>query len=291
MVANWQGTIDQTDTVFLHQLRIAVRRTRTVLGAAKSVLPAAALEPARDGFAWLATSTGAARDLDVYLLEWDHYTDPLGPAAASALTPVRELLERRCADAHRELGDVLRSERAAELLADWRMWLAEPVPEPLAGDTLPRRAGDALGTVVAKRIGRAHSRLIDEGRLIGADSPAEQVHRLRKDGKRLRYLIECFGSLLPDKPRRQYVKRLKALQENLGEHQDAEVHIMLLRTLLPELEAGGATADTMVALGQLTERLDRTRQTARAEFAEHFAAYDSAATRRSLDALLEAIAT
>ena len=132
MVANWQGTIDQTDTVFLHQLRIAVRRTRTVLGAAKSVLPAAVLEPARDGFAWLATSTGAARDLDVYLLEWDHYIDPLGPAAASALTPVRELLERRCADAHRELGDVLRSERAAELLADWRMWLDEPVPEPLA---------------------------------------------------------------------------------------------------------------------------------------------------------------
>ena len=102
-------------------------------------------------------------------------------------------------------------------------------------------------------------------------------------------MIATLG-LLPDKPRRQYVKRLKALQENLGEHQDAEVHIMLLRALLPELEAGGATADTMVALGQLTERLDQTRQTARAEFAEHFAAYDSAATQRSLDALLEAIA-
>ena len=36
--ANWQGTIDQSDTEFLHDLRIAVRRTRTVLGEAKGVL-------------------------------------------------------------------------------------------------------------------------------------------------------------------------------------------------------------------------------------------------------------
>ena len=78
IAANWQGTIDQIDPKFLHDLRIAVRRTRTVLGAAKSVLPTAVLDPAREGFAWLAGATGAARDLDVYLLEWERYTDPLG---------------------------------------------------------------------------------------------------------------------------------------------------------------------------------------------------------------------
>ena len=61
--ANWNGTIDQTDPVFLHQLRIAVRRTRTVLANAKPVLPAAVREPTRDGFAWLASVTGTPRDL------------------------------------------------------------------------------------------------------------------------------------------------------------------------------------------------------------------------------------
>ena len=67
--------------------------------------------------------------------------------------------------------------------------------------------------------------------------------------------------------------------------------MMLLRSLVAELDATGATARTMVAIGQLTERLDQTRAAARAEFAERFADYDSAATKRSLDALLEAIDT
>ena len=56
--ANWQGAIDQTDTKFLHDLRIAVRRTRTVLAAAKSVIPASILEPASAGFAWLGRRHG-----------------------------------------------------------------------------------------------------------------------------------------------------------------------------------------------------------------------------------------
>jgi len=287
IAANWQGTIDQIDPKFLHDLRIAVRRTRTVLGASKSVLPAAILDPAREEFAWLAGATGAARDLDVYLLEWERYTDPLGVEAAAALAPVRDVLARHRAEAHFELAGVLRSERAAELMAEWRYWLAEP----LGDDTLPRRADQPLGRTVAKRIARAHKTLIDGGRLIGPDTPAEDVHSLRKDAKKLRYLIECFGSLLPDKPRRQYVKRLKALQENLGEHQDAEVHITLLRSLAAELDATGAAARTMVAIGQLTERLDQTRVSARAEFAGRFADYDSPATKHSLDALLRAIDT
>ena len=31
IVANWQGTVDQVDPEFLHDLRVAVRRTRTVV--------------------------------------------------------------------------------------------------------------------------------------------------------------------------------------------------------------------------------------------------------------------
>ncbi len=280
--ANWQGTIDQTDPEFLHDLRIAVRRTRTILAEAKSVLPAAIVDPARDGFAWLADLTGTPRDLDVYLLEWSRYTDPLGAGVAPMLEPVRDLLERRRTDGHIELERALRSERAADLIDAWQTWLAQP----LGSDDLPPRAGRPLGRLVAKRIGRAHERLLERGRLIGPDTPAEQIHDLRKDAKKLRYLLECFGSLLPEGVRKQYVKRLKALQDNLGEHQDAEVHVSMLRALPREFHETG----TMVAIGQLTERLDQQRLAARAEFAERFADYDNPATRHAFNAMLDGIA-
>ena len=283
--ANWQGTIDQTDTEFLHDLRIAVRRTRTVLGEAKGVLPDDVRDDARSGFGWLAGLTGPARDLDAFLLEWNRYTDAPGAGLAPALAPVRELLERRRATAHVELERGLRSPRAAQLMSDWATWLERPLDDEQRTD----RAARPLGRLVRKRIARAHGVLIENGRLIGPDTPAEQVHDLRKDAKKLRYLLECFGSLLPDKPRTQFVKRLKALQDNLGEHQDAEVHVAMMRGIADELHAADASPATIVAIGQLTERLDHQRIAARAEFAERFADYDTPATQRALDTVLEAI--
>jgi CHAD domain-containing protein len=285
--ANWQGTIDQTDPEFLHDLRIAVRRSRVVLANAKRVLPAEILGKTCDELAWLSDLTSTPRDLDVYLLEWSKYTVPLGAEVAPLLEPVRDLLERRRTDVHGELERGLRSERAATLMNPWQDWLTDPP----VGDLLPSRSGRPLGPLVAKRITRAHAILLERGRLIGPDTPAAQVHDLRKDAKRLRYLLECFGSLLPKRARKRYVKRLKALQDNLGEHQDAEVHVHMLRAVATELHDMGSSADTMVAIGQLTERLDQQRLAARVEFAERFADYDSPAALRALDAMLDGIGT
>jgi CHAD domain-containing protein len=74
--------------------------------------------------------------------------------------------------------------------------------------------------------------------------------------------------------RKAAVARLKQLQENLGEHQDAEVHVTMLRELAHDLSDAGADAATIIATGRLVELLDRRRAAARVEFAERFAAYD-----------------
>jgi CHAD domain-containing protein len=283
--ANWQGTIDQSDPEFLHDLRIAVRRTRTILGEAKEVLPSAVIDPARIGFEWLSDLTGTPRDLDVYLLEWSSYTDPLGAEVSRWLVPVRDLLERRRADTHVELERALRSPRATEHMGTWHTLLGRP----LGNVDLAPLARRPLGPVIAKRIERAHEVLIERGRLIAPDTPAEQVHDLRKDAKKLRYLLECFGGLLPDVARKRYVKRLKQLQNNLGDHQDAEVHVIMLRAIARELDDFDTSSNTMFAVDQLSELLDEQRRAARAEFAERFADYDTASTQRALDAVLQGL--
>ena len=285
IVANWQGTVDHADPEFLHDLRIAVRRTRTILSEAKAVLPAAVLEPAKDGFAWLGGLTGEPRDLDVYLLEWSRYTDPLGSDVVPSLEPVRYLLERRRSAGHLGLERGLRSERAIELIDTWSAWLRGPV----GSEELPRHARRPLGRLVARRIAHAHGTLVDGGRLVGPDTPAEQIHELRKDAKKLRYLLECFGSLLHAGACKHYVKRLKALQDNLGEHQDAEVHVSMLHAIAREFHDAGAAPDTMAAIAELTDRLDRKRLAARAEFAERFAEYDTPGVQQALDTVLEGI--
>jgi CHAD domain-containing protein len=129
---------------------------------------------------------------------------------------------------------------------------------------------------------------LTRGRAIRPSSAATHLHELRKDAKQLRYLLECFGGILPAGPRKAFVKRLKALQNNLGEHQDAQVHIERLRAFEREIDGRPHTAETRKAMRQLQEHLERRRAAARDDFAQRFTAYDSKATRRGLRQLLGA---
>jgi CHAD domain-containing protein len=279
---NLPGTVADVDSEFLHELRVAVRRSRSVLSGGKGIVP----EEVRDRFGgelrWLGQITTDPRDLDVYILGWSDYVAPLPTRDASLLEPVRVELERRRVAAHEQLATDLRGERATGALASWRRWLtAERSPGDDGSDV-------AVGPVVARRIAKLQRGLLRDGRAIGDDTPGERLHDLRKDAKKLRYHLECFGGLLESKPRKAFVGHLKALQDNLGEHQDAEIHVDQLRHLGRDLHGRpGVDADVLLAMGRLSDHLDRRRQAARDEFAERFASYDTKANRAALDDLLE----
>lgn len=280
---NWQGTVDDLDPEFLHDFRVAVRRTRSVLAQGKRVLPDGVRDRYREGFGWLGMVTGPARDLDVYVIEWDRYVAPLAADASQALLPVLDHISGRRSVEHAALAEVLRSKRYATLLVEWRSWLGGAGPAA-DGD---KDALRPIGRVAADRTRSAQRQLLERGRAIGPSSPAEDLHELRKDAKKLRYLLECFGSVFAPVPRKAFVQRLKALQDNLGEHQDAEVHVAQLREISHDLHASASAGpDTLVAMGQLTEHLEGRRRAARLDFARRFQAYDTKQTSRTFDEAL-----
>jgi CHAD domain-containing protein len=82
----------------------------------------------------------------------------------------------------------------------------------------------------------------------------EQLHAVRKKGKRARYAAELAGQ-------KKLVKKAKKLQDVLGEHQDAVVAAERLR----ELAAGAAPEQALVA-GRLVEREEERRAAARDEW-------------------------
>ena len=201
------------------------------------------------------------------------------------MEPARTLIAGRHAAAHVALSTALASPDTEEIRTSWHITLAGLSTHKPQG----HRARYTLGSVVHQRITSAQLTLIDRGRLIQPDTAAEQLHDLRKDAKRLRYLLECFASILAAGPRKKFVKRLKALQDNLGTHQDAEVHVALLREIAGELGGITTTAETVAALGQLTDRLEHIRLTARTKVAERFSAYDTEATMVAFDEMLDGL--
>jgi CHAD domain-containing protein len=265
--ANLPGTIADVDSEFLHDLRVAVRRTRSVQRRLAAVFPPEPLAHFRDEFRWLQRASGPARDLDVYVLEFDGFA----AAHRQRLEPLRGLLAAHRRAAHRRMVRALRSARAARLLSEWRAFL-DDLPAAAADSDRPD-AARRVDAVAGAEIRSVHARMLRAGAAIGDASPPEPLHDLRKRGKELRYLLELFGGLYPGRVAGEMVRSLKSLQDALGRFQDRQVQAATLRSLGDEVAALDGGADALMAMGLLVERLEEEQAAARAEFAERFEAF------------------
>jgi CHAD domain-containing protein len=264
--SNLAGAIEAPDSECLHDLRVAVRRSRAVQREFKQVFPAAALKHFRGELRWLQTITGPARDLDVYVLGFDDMRALVPARARDDLSPLLALLDARRLQARNQMATDLRSQRAAAVFAGWRSLLMGL--EQLPADDRPRGARP-IGETAGKRIRKVYKRMVRMGRTIGRSSPAEAYHELRKQGKELRYLLELFGAALyPAEVVKPMVKALKSLQKVLGRHQDRQVQIALLLSLREEFD--GRADEAMRAL---IESLERDQLAAREQFSRRFAAF------------------
>jgi CHAD domain-containing protein len=277
--ANLPGTLGDLDTEFLHDLRVAVRRTRSLQRELKKVFPPLELQRFRDEFKWLQQVTGPSRDLDVYLLEFGDFTATVPEPQRHDLEVLRALLEERQADERRTMERALRSNRTSDLLHTWAEFL-ERLPS-LPVDDRPE-AVTPVGDIAAQRIDKVYRRMVKMGRAIDDDSPHEALHDLRKKGKELRYLLEFFAPLFPGKVTKPMVKTLKALQDTLGRFQDREVQAAMIRGLSPELAGRPGGAEALMAMGILVERLKEQQDAARAEFSERFAAFSASDQRATV---------
>lgn len=253
---NVAGTIAAIDIEFLHDLRVAVRRTRSILKLAGDVLPANLAERFQPEFKWLGDLTTPVRDLDVYLLELNSMAAGLASADPHDLDPFRSFLVRHRAAERRRLVRGLRSQRFKQLMSDWRSELAK-----VAADS---HGGPSATALARQRIERTFRNVVRRGKRLTADSPSEQVHELRKRCKELRYLLEVFRPLFADSQYRPLIKELKALQDTLGDFQDGEVQREAVREFAAVMmEQGAAPTATVLAMGELAAQLDAHQLKAR----------------------------
>ena len=236
------GTRLGRDPESLHDMRVAVRRTRALLRAGKKLI-AADMSGLDARLKELGAVLGEVRDLDVLLARLEDEAGELGGEDARQVRALLAALrtERSCSRAR--LLAALSSQQYLRLLDDTAQAIEDLEPSG-AAVTLD----DVADRAFAKARKAVH-RLPDE--------PADwELHRVRKLGKRARYAAELVG-------RKEFARQAKALQDVLGEHQDAVVAAERLREL-----AVGATPGQSIAAGRLVEREVERRATARATWRE-----------------------
>jgi CHAD domain-containing protein len=249
-MANLPGTLEDVDSEFLHDLRVAVRRARSLLRELKTVFPERRLQRLRDDLKWVQLITGETRDLDVQLLDFEDYED------RDRLAALHDVLEAHRAKALAKMRRDLRSRRATGAFTRWA--------EIRALENTP-----PIEQLAAERIARVYKQMVKMGRAIDDDTAPEALHELRKKGKELRYLLEFFGGLFDPDVAKPMVKALKGLQDVLGRHQDFEVQADTLRGLTSEID----DREALLAMGVLIDRLSTEQHRARTEFAAQFAAF------------------
>ncbi len=273
---NEPGVLADTDIEFLHDLRVAVRRTRSALVLMKGVFSPEIEKRFKEEFKYIGQITGPVRDLDVYLASRDEYMQRLPFRLQTGLSYFFEDLAVRRRTERRKLVRALKGERYQRILADWQELLAtRPWPEPGKRGEMPVK--ELAGQVIHKRF----RRVLTDGKKINPDSPDESLHRLRIECKKLRYSLEFFTSLYDQEVMRQLIKHLKLLQNNLGDFNDLSVQQEMLAHFLSTIKPGTIRSREMAAsIGGLMTDLARQHRQVRTHFEETFARF---ARKKNLD--------
>jgi CHAD domain-containing protein len=267
--ANLDGAVADLDSEYLHDLRVGVRRSRTVQRQLRRVFEPASLHNFRKEFRWLQRVTGQTRDLDVQLEDFAGLAAVVPPDLRPDLDELLRALRDRRDRAHREMVRELRSDRVTELLSGWPKYVDALEASPARHRP---HAARPIARVAGRRIRRVYHETVRMGNELGPGSPAEHYHELRKRGKELRYLLELFGKpLFPGEVVEPTTRALKGVQDVLGRHQDREVQVAALHELADPSRAHGAPAANPALIQLLVARLEGDKLAARAAFARRFA--------------------
>ena len=272
LLANEPGLRADIDTEFLHDFRVAVRRTRSLLGQIKRTFPPDALAHFSTEFSWLGRLTAAARDIDVLVLSLRSETDVIQPDDIRALTVFLGNARQR---EHQKLIEALDSDRYKQLLTDWASFLDRSAPQHLDAPNAKRQLFD----VVAQRAWRLSRRIASRIETVDDETSPGQLHEIRLAAKKLRYLTDVTPTFYDPADLECILTALKKVQRVLGDFNDAQVQEQRLVECVRVLAPADGLPGTLRALDHLADLCRLRRQRLRGLVADGLARFRSGRTQ------------
>lgn len=236
VTGNIPAAVDGNNPDGVHQLRVGLRRIRSVLYLFRFCLKDEAKGLDREAQHVLKV-LGTARDLDVFVTQTlpQILRDPPNDAGLLAL---RSIAEVRREIAYENVRLLLKSERMTLLVDEF----SDP------SNTIrfvTEQTDGPLSKVATRLLNERHKKVLKLGHQFETLS-TPQRHRVRIAVKKLRYACDYFQSLYPADESRRYLKSLKSLQDDLGQLNDSAVAIDLANQLAAYELSAQSGADLVV---------------------------------------------
>ncbi len=269
MVLNEPGVLRGEDVEFLHDFRVALRRTRSLLGQLKGVLSADVTATFKADFSWLGSQTGRVRDLDVWLEQLSEQIPLLPVDLQPGMTPLLQFIRSDQRRHKRALDKVITAESYQHLKARWQELLDNLTPQQQGPF-----ASEPIAVLAAARLHKRIRQILKDGYAITHASPDEQLHTLRIDCKKARYLLEFFGPLFASRAMKRMIKQLKKLQSTLGSFQDIATQRHNLNTTLDRMRRQKKlSSECLMATGALLSHLQQEHDRLRMAYFKEFEAF------------------
>jgi CHAD domain-containing protein len=272
-----RAPVGEDDTA-VHQMRVGCRRLRSDLRTFGPLVDPEWGRQLRGEVGWLADLLGAARDAEVLRarLQRTASADPLSPPDDAAVARIDADLAARHEDALVELDSALGSDRYLKLVDA----LVGATRAPKLTSTAQGLAREVLPRLVSRpwRQFAYGNRGVEGAADLDALAPDGRWHAVRIHGKRARYAVEAVAPVVGG-PAEELSKALGAVQDLLGEHQDAAT---AATTWLSVALADPDDHALAVTAGRLYERERAAIRAIRTEFPGAW----QAASRRKLTAWL-----
>lgn len=214
----------------VHQMRVAIRRLRSVSSLFLRRPHSPELDALRDDARPIGKALGEARDWDVLIRTiragpLPHF--PKAPGFALLL----EAAEAKATAAHAAVlqlardRSTLRFVLSLELFVARRGWRQGAAEEDMAWASAP------IADFASRNLDRLHHKALKRGK--GFETlPPEERHALRIALKHLRYATEFFAGLFPhEQAAERYAEKTVILQDLLGDANDAAVAARLIAAL------------------------------------------------------------
>ncbi|MGZ9146766.1 MAG: CHAD domain-containing protein [Candidatus Deferrimicrobiaceae bacterium] len=263
---------EDRDTEFLHDYRVAIRRTRSALRQMKQVFPAEVTRRFRKDFAFVGKLSNDLRDLDVHLQNEGIYKAMLPPAQRDDIGSLFDYLREKRAQVFRDFLPRLEARRYRKIIQDWDLFLNGP------GNDFPDSPNAELPVreLARKRIYKKYRRILKICNVKLERQADDMLHLLRIECKELRYLLEFFSPLFPREKIHDLIGQLKELQDLLGEYNDFRVQQQRLQDLAGELPWNDSRSKkTVAAIGSLVKTMEREKRKAKKALAKTFSDYAS----------------
>jgi inorganic triphosphatase YgiF len=236
-LGNWPAFLAGDRVKAVHQMRVAMRRMRSIIGFFQRSFPCPEFIHFRRQAKDIATALGEARNWDVFIDLIRH--GPLAAFSDDAGFPILlDDAEKRRAAGYETASAMITAAQTSRFVLSLQSFIVRHGwRNELSGEILPNLTAPAeeLFTV---SLARLHRKILKNGRNLEGLA-AHHRHDLRKDLKKLRYLIDLFSDMFDIRGKNKTNMRVVSnLQDQLGIFND----LIMANEMVANLDTSGNPA-------------------------------------------------